>query len=267
MRLSRRHLALLAFVLASAAWADVDFVKQPVRLVADNWCPQHCKDSTSQRGYVVDIVGAALDAEGIAYQVEYRPWVRALRETERGVFDGLLTPTETYTQFLHHQQAVGYQEYCLYARRDKDWNYRQPEDLFGRSLVYLKESGLGSLEEFIGRNKERIRVEEIAGGENIALNLFTMLDAGRADAIIITSDVYGYKRKQGIIADRFRELACLGPEKMIVGLSKAKPPRARALAAALDRGILKLRKSGRLREITDAYGIALWPANPKAKEK
>lgn len=252
----------LAAALCASVWmcqAQAQPQPQPpVRLVADDWCPQHC-ESGSDKGYIVDIVGQALAAEGVPHTIVYRPWMRALRLTERGEFDGLLTPTvKGYPQFLYHQQAVGYQQYCFYVNADTAWTYTAPHDLHGKRIAYLKESGFGELDHYIAAHRNRIVTDEFVGSQDMKGRMFRFLAARRADAVIMTSDVYEAGVRDGLDGASFRQAGCLGQEKLAVGLSKAHPARARWIAGKLDSGINKLRQSGQLKAILARYGIAQW---------
>ena len=243
---------------ACAAAAEPD---RPVALAADDWCPQHCEGDPRREGYIVDIVGQALAAEGVPYTIVYRPWTRALRLTEKGVFDGLLTPTVNgYPQFLFHKEAVGYQQYCFYVNANSDWTYKAPADLLGRRIAHLKESGFGKLENYIAANRRGIRVDEFVGSSGMTGRMFKFLAAGRADAVIMTSDVFDFGRRDSQALGAFKQAGCLANEKLAVGLSRADPERARKIADKLDSGIRKLRKSGQLKRILARYGIAEWPA-------
>ena len=251
--------AVSASVGAMAA-SSINFAAHPVRLVADDWCPQHCQAATWGKGYIVDIVGQALASEGVAYSIVYRPWSRALRQTELGSFDGLLTPTVTgYPQFLFPRAAVGYQQYCFYVNATSPWRYGAPADLLGKRVAYLKESGFGELESFLEGNKTAIHVDQFTGGDDLTKRIFKFLAAGRADTVIMTSDVADLGRRLGDLAPGIRSAGCLAREKLAVGLSRADPARARQIAARLDSGIARLRQSGRLKLLLDKYGIALWP--------
>lgn len=263
MRPMRRAFASLLLLAMSQLVQAEDggdrFAARPVRLVADDWCPQHCENGASRKGYVVDIVEAALQREKVPYVIEYRPWQRALAETEQGTFDGLLTPTVAgYPQFLFPREAVGYQEYCLYVRKDDPWRYTRPDDLIGRRVAFLKDSGLGELEGFLARNPQRVPTQLFSDGKGYTTRIFTFLARKRTDVVIITSDVYHFNVKTGVIADTFRTAGCLGAEKLAVGLSMANPERSNRIAAALDLGVRQLRQSGELKKITDNYGIADW---------
>ena len=255
--------ALVFLLLASQAASGLDggepFSERPVRLVADDWCPQHCESGTPHKGYIVDIVERALRLEKVPYVIEYRPWGRALAETQRGSFDGLLTPTVAeYPQFLFPREAVGYQEYCLYVRKDDPWKYVRPEDLLDRRVAFLKDSGLGELETFFERNARRTPIQQFSDGKGYTSRIFSFLARKRTDVVIITSDVYHFNLKSGIIANNFRQAGCLGAERLAVGLSQANPERSKRLAVILDQGIRQLRQSGELKKITDNYGIADW---------
>jgi polar amino acid transport system substrate-binding protein len=254
-------LVLLAGAPAAAASKAAADLSTPVSLVADNWCPQHCEGNDRRKGYVVEIVEQALAAEGVAVNIVYRPWTRALRQTEMGSFDGLLTPTVAgYPQFIYHQEPVGFQQFCFYVNAGSTWRYRQPADLHGRRVAYLKESGFGELEKYIADHKDLVGGESFTGSQDVVSRIFHFLAAGRADAIIMTSDVYDWGVRSGDTPRGVSGAGCLANEKMAVGLSRARPERARLIAARLDSGIRKLRQSGRLKLILDDYGIALWPA-------
>lgn len=165
-------------IFAGRALADKpvapEFVSKPVALVADDWCPQHCEFDKERKGYIVDIVGQALAAEVVPYTIVYRPWIRALRLTEQGTYDGLLTPTvESYPQFQFHQEAVGYQQYCFYVNADSGWTYSAPKDLLGKRVAYLKESGFGKLESYMAANKRAIGIEEFASNEDFLRPAFS----------------------------------------------------------------------------------------------
>jgi polar amino acid transport system substrate-binding protein len=259
---NRWWVALPGLVLAPALTvAAPATLSRPVMLVADNWCPQHCEGDKTRKGYVVDIVEQALAAEGVPVTIVYRPWIRALRMTEAGSYDGLLTPTvKGYPQFRFHQEAVGYQQYCFYVNASSGWTYSSPSDLLGKRIAHLKESGFGELEKYMVKNKDAIHIEAFAGSHDVAHRIFQFLGAGRADAIIMTSDVHDWGVRSGAIAPTFRRAGCLAEEKMSVGLSAVSPERARLIGARLDSGIRTLRQSGKLKLILDEYGIMMWPA-------
>lgn len=250
-----------ALVCSNKASADADasatFSQTPVTLVADDWCPQHCEFDKAHRGYIVEIVEQALTAEGVPFILTYAPWTRALRMTETGAADGLLTPTVNgYEQFLYHQEAVGYQQYCFYVNANSSWHYTAPNDLLGKRLAHLKESGFGELEAYLKANKAQIAIEEFPGNKDFTYSIFKFLAAGRADTIIMTSDVYDFGIRLGKIANTFKSAGCLSNERLAVGLSKMHPERSKWIGQKLDSGIRKLRQSGKLKTILAEYGIA-----------
>lgn len=231
----------------------------PVQLVVNEWCPQHCSEG-ELRGYVVEIVEQALKEEGIPFEISYQPWLRALRDVEKGRKDGVLTPTVPgFPQFIYPEEAVGFQEYCFYAPRSSSWTFRTNSDLLGQRVAFLDESGLGSLERYMTDNASRIGVTRFAAGDrNYVDRIFQFLMTGRTDLVIITSDVYEFSVKNKVIPNEFRKAGCLGKEKMAVGLSKADEKRALLIGKALDRGIRKLRQKGQLKEILKKYGLNDW---------
>lgn len=254
-----------AAIFCTKAYAEsgmdlTEFEQKPVTLVADEWCPQHCTSPPDRKGYIIDIVEQALTAEGVPFTIKFMPWIRAMRMTENGKFDGLLTPSVNgYPQFLYHSESVGYQQYCFYVNANSAWTYAAPKDLNGKRLGYLKESGLGELEAYLQKHKNAIQIKEVAGGKNFTREIFRFLAAGRADTIIMTSDVYNFGVRNGDIDASFKTAGCLANERLAVGLTKANTERSRRISALLDSGIRKLRKNGRLNAILNDYGIAPWP--------
>jgi len=222
----------------------------------DDWCPQHCQDSDENEGYIIDIVRNIFALRNLPIKILYVPWQRAVRGTVRGQFDGLLTPTKTSNpELLFHQQAVGHQEYCIYAKRDSDWTYTGFSSFKSKSVAYLKGSGLGELDLYIEANKSEINTIQFAGNKNYVSDLFNFLDAGRADTVIMTSDVYHFAVKQKVISDRFKTMGCLGKELLYVGLSPENKERSEEIMLIIDDGIAKLRRSGKLKTIFETYGI------------
>jgi polar amino acid transport system substrate-binding protein len=259
-------------ILAALMLAHVFFVSEafsfskpserrmaPVQLVVNEWCPQHCSQG-ELRGYVIEIVEQALQEESIPFEISYQPWLRALRDVEKGRKDGVLTPTVPgFSQFIYHEEALGFQEYCFYAPRSSPWTFRTNSDLLGQRVAFLDESGLGALETYMTENAGRIAVTRFASGDhNYVDRIFQFLMTGRTDLVIITSDVYEFSLKHGVIPDEFRNAGCLGKEKMAVGLSKADEKRSLLIWKALDRGIRKLRQKGQLKEILRKYGLTDW---------
>ena len=93
-------------------------------------------------------------------------------------------------------------------------------------LAYLKEAGFGDLEKYIAANRQRIRTEEFIGSRGMNKRIFQFLAAGRADAVLMTSDVYDMGVRDSKEPLQFREAGCLPNQKLAVGLSTANPQRA-----------------------------------------
>jgi polar amino acid transport system substrate-binding protein len=228
-------------------------------LVANDWCPQHCEKDTEDKGYVVDIVSQALRLEGVPFSLRYFPWSRAMLMVDRGEVDGLLTPTiPGFPQYFFHGQAVGYQQYCFYADKSNSWTYGKPADLQGKRIAMLADSGLGELDDYLKANSGTISVTTLTGEHDFAKRLFTFLGLKRADAVVMTTDVFEYGQKKGDIGKNFRPVGCLEREKMAIGLSRKDLERSRMIGKALDQGIAKLRKSGQLAKTLALYGMKDW---------
>lgn len=261
----------LTLVGPATGWAAAQDWKalrnKPVALVADDWCPQHCEKSSTEKGYVVDIVSQALELEGVPFTLQYVPWTRALRMVERGNADGLLTPTVPgFPQFRYHRQAVGYQQYCFYVDKESEWKYARYADLQGKRIAMLADSGLGPLEGYLKANKGSITVSELRAENDFAFRLFKFLASKRADTVVLTSDVFDYSQAMGVVDKGYKSAGCLDREKMAVGLTHGDARRSELIGKALDSGIEKLRKSGKLAAILAQYGMTDWDPLEKAQK-
>lgn len=241
---------------------------KPVALVADDWCPQHCQNGTTKKGYVVDIVTQALELEGIPFTVQYVPWTRAMRMVERAEADGLLTPTVPgFPQFRYHRQAVGYQQYCFYVDKGTDWKFASYSDLLGKGVGMLADSGLGPLEGYLHANRNSITVHELRADSDFTARLFKFLDSKRVDTVVLTSDVFEYNQAERVVGEGYKAAGCLDREKMAVGLSSRDTARSDLIGKALDSGISKLRKSGKLASILRRYGMKDWDQSVKVQKE
>lgn len=229
--------------------------EQPVRLVADEWCPQHCQNNPKHKGYIVDIVERALETENVAYQLTYLPWLRAMALTQGGKYDALLTPLKNeFPEAIFNAETVGDQEYCIYTLNTDNWTYSKPSDFDGRQVAYLSSSGIGDLQHYFD-NTDKVAVQTFPGGDDYVTQLFNFLKTQRTNSVIITSDVYGFSVKEKIIDDSYRSAGCLGHNYLHVALSPADRDRSMLIADLLDAGIRKLRESGELNLILERYGL------------
>lgn len=224
--------------------------------VANEWCPQQCEHELNYKGYVVEILEAALNEVKASYTIEWVPWSRGLDMVRRGKIDGLLGPTvEGFPEFHYGKESIGHQEYCFYTNQDSNWTYQKPEDLFGQKIAYLKESGLGSLEDFFSKNKTKIETHEFVLGNDVIKTEFQFLAKKRCDAIIITSDVVKYEIGRKFIPDQFRAAGCLGKETLAVGFSKVNLARSQRISKILDKGLRKIKSNGEYDKIFKKYNM------------
>jgi len=223
---------------------------------ANEWCPQQCEHEPNYQGYVVEILAAALNEVKASYKIEWVPWSRGLDMVRRGQIDGMLGPTvEGFPEFHFGKESIGHQEYCFYTNRDSKWTFTKPEDLFGQNIAYLKESGLGSLEDFITKNKKKIKTHEFVLSDNVISIEFQFLAKKRCDAVILTSDAVQYSIGRKIIPNQFRSAGCLGKETLAVGFSKVNFARSQKISNMLDDGLRKIKSNGEYNKILKKYNM------------
>lgn len=224
--------------------------------VANEWCPQQCEHELNYKGYVIEILEAALNEVKASYTIEWVPWSRGLDMVRRGKIDGLIGPTvEGFPEYHFGKESIGHQEYCFYTNRDSTWTYKKPEDLFGQNIAYLKESGLGSLEDFITKNKIKINTHEFVQGNDIIKIEFQFLAKKRCDAVILTSDAVQYAIGRKTIPDQFRSAGCLGKETLAIGFSKVNLARSQKISKKLDEGLRAIKSNGEYHKILKKYNM------------
>jgi polar amino acid transport system substrate-binding protein len=246
-------------LLVHSAYAETAFNEiknQGVVLVADEWCPQHCPNNPVLKGYIVDTIEAAFKIENIPVTIVYAPWLRAVRDTISGQYDGLLTPTvENFPEFYYGQESIGVQEYCMYVKENSSWKYRHFSDFKGYRVAFLADSGFGELDGYFKKNNKTIKQIEFADSDNYVKRIFKFLSMNRADIVIITSDVYRYYRLNNLIPDRYKNAGCLGAKRLAVGFSPKNRDRIKLISSILDSGVRKIRNNGTMKRIHAQYGL------------
>lgn len=232
---------------------------QPISLVANNWCPQHCEKHPIHEGYIVEIITQALKAVELESTVEYRPWLRAIQDTSQNTFDGLLTPSisET-TQLLKHKVPIAYQRFCFYTLKKSTFELRALSDFKGRSISFAEGNNLGhEFMSFIHNDKNNVTVKTLTTDNNdFAYRAFNYLIFKRTSAIAITEDAGDFFLGENpSIYGKVKKSYCTPAESLHVGLSTKNREKAEKIAYAIDKGILIIQENGKYQKILDKYHL------------
>jgi polar amino acid transport system substrate-binding protein len=234
---------LLAGLLPSALAAPT-----VVRLSNGEW-PPFMSAARPGGGVVTQIVTEAFAQEGIKAEYEYLPWKRALSDAANGRLAGSVGWSRTAERepLFYYSQPILEAPELLFHLKTQALPWRTMDDLYKKTIG----GGLGYYygDEFENAEKAgRIHVERVVNDEQ---NLHKLL-AGRIDAAVINVHVgYDLLATRFSTADAARIVADGRPVR--VGqwhlILSRKLAGNQQLMASFNRGLAKLRGSGRLAQL------------------
>lgn len=114
-----------------------------LNLAATDWCPYSC-DSSQSPGFVTEAMTHALAKENITLTVTILPWTRAIKMTEQGQFDGLLTASLSEAPGFHITESPsGEYQVCLYSHPDSSFTHNDRESFNDVILGGIQDYGYG----------------------------------------------------------------------------------------------------------------------------
>ncbi|NQY93572.1 MAG: transporter substrate-binding domain-containing protein [Campylobacteraceae bacterium] len=228
-----------------------------VRFVGNNWCPQHCINSTQTPGYLVELAKAALEISKIQSSMTFQPWLRAIKNVNDGSYDGLLTPAQSEeTQLLRHKTALASQRFCFYAKKKDLLLLEKLEDFKNKTIAFTKGNNLGNaFMTYIQDKRNKVRLTQlVSNNEEFAPRIFRFLLKRRIDAIAITEDFGDYYL--GLypkIKKQVEKKFCTKKELLHVGLSPSNKERSEEIAKLIDLGLEKIKENGTYDKILNKY--------------
>ena len=247
----------LSLLLPSAS-----FGKEQVVLRADLWCPYTCDPKSDKPGYLIEIARAAFAAHDLEVDYQLMPWKRVLVSLRAGEIDGAAGAGQhEIPDTIAPAHSLGADITVLAVRADSPFVYRGPASLeqlrIGVVTDYSFDDG-GEIDAFVHRHIKAKdgKVEEVFGTDAQMQNMMKLLN-GRIDAIMDDQQVLRFNMKR---------LRALQPLKFIVVDARldasivfsSSNPHAQAYADMLSDGVEALRRSGRLKQIMDRYGLTDW---------
>lgn len=258
MRLSScmTWVAAAAFLFLSLCPARAE---APVVLAADVWCPYTCEKGLGQDGFAVDMAREIFEAAG--FEVEYRvmSWRRALSEATNGYIDGVLGADRSEAHWLiYPEEELGSTAGDFFVLKSNPWRYAGTSSLVGVRLALVAGYGIHpDIAEFLQRRGREALVQYTVSQDPLEENLRKLV-AGRVDAILDDRTAILYEAEKLGVLDLIEYAGSDDvPANLYVAFSD-KSPRSRNLARIWDRGVRKLRASGRLEAILARYGLHDW---------
>lgn len=264
MSLFVRPLAALLLSVALLLPA-ASFGRDKVTLRADLWCPYTCDPASDRPGYLVEIAREIFAAQGLEVDYQLMPWKRVLLSLREGEIDGALGAGQREIPgSVVPARSLGADVTVLAVRQESRFVFNGVSSLeqlkIGIVTDYSFDDG-GPIDAYLRRHVEAKdgKVELVYGADAQMQNMQKLLN-GRIDAILDDEQVLAFNKMQ---------LPSAPPLKYFVvnrGLDSSiafwpTNPKARAYADMLSEGIETLRRSGRLEQILDRYGLSDWERN------
>lgn len=236
---------------------------ETITLAADEWCPYNCSVIQPLKGFVIDIMQEVFAKEGIGLRYVTTSWEDALEGTRAGVYNAAIGAAKYEApDFIFPEQEIGRSGNDLFTRSDDTWEFRGPESFHGKRLGGIRDYYYGEMmTEYLEGAVEGADIIYAMSAQPLRENLERLL-SGQIDIIVDDYSVVVFTARDMGIESRIRLVASVGIwDPVYVAFSPAKP-RSRIHAAMLDKGIERLRSSGKLAKIMARYGLKDWQARP-----
>jgi polar amino acid transport system substrate-binding protein len=237
---------------------------ETITLVADAWPPFNGIPESNREGYMVDIVREIFTEQGYGIHYKLLPWKRAVAETRKGNFDGVIgaSPSDA-VGFIFPEQELTRNVLSFYVKKDNPWKYTGVESLQQLSLGVIHGYDYRQwLNDYVSKHsKDKQQVQIVTGEDPLRRNLKKLIN-NRLDVIVDNeAAIRSVAKSMGILADI--KAAGYGTEPSFCYIAfTPNRPSSKQYADILSQGIISMRKSGRLQEILDKYGLQDWRAKP-----
>lgn len=237
---------------------------ETIVLAADEWCPYNCDPASDKPGFMVEIAREALGRHGITVEYVTVPWARAIEDTRQNKYAGIIGAYYGDAEdFIYPEVPQGRSDMTFYVKKDSAWNFTKDADLDAISLGVIADYSYSvALDAYIEQYKtDSKRVQSVSGDDALQANMQKVLH-GRIGALIEDKQVMDYTLsapEMATIRAGIREAGLLpspddGNGIIFIAFSPNNP-HAKKYAQILSDETKAMRKSGKLKELLDHYGV------------
>ena len=229
---------------------------EEVVLGADVFCPYNCdtlEDPQSEfPGYMVELLNAIAEQQGIELSIVKRPASRIAMEMKEGTLHGTISvfSTQDVTAFGAKLQP------CFVTRKDNPWEFKGPESLLEICLGLVPDYGYAQwvMDHAQKYSKDETKIQWLRGEEPLVQNLKKIvaqrIDATRGDAGAIL-----WAAKQHQLDTELKLVGCGDPSILrAIGFAENFSEK-QAYLERFNAGYETLKQSGRVQQLLDKYGL------------
>ncbi len=251
-----KHALFISCFIVSSLFSSAD--DRVIRIVADEWCPHNCEEQSAHQGYMVELASEAFKLYG--YRVEYiveKSWQEAIDKARLGEYDGVVgTAKSDVPDFIFPKTVLGMADNCYLVRADSTWKYKGIDSLASKRLGVIIDYTYGdTLNHYIFQNQKDPRKIQFVSGNNAIKYSLTKLKQGKLDVYVDECRVINYALISRQDQLSFKVVGKMGDVDNLYVAFSPKGSNGKNYSRILDDGIVKLKKSGRFREILKSYGI------------
>lgn len=231
-------------IFLALAWSSLLFASDSTIHLATVEYPPYYGESLPHGGPVTEIIVAAFKHQGYHVKRQQMPWSRALKEAQRGTFDGIYTAwyrKDREVDFIYSKPLVN-NELVFYARKGEDISFKGFESLKGYQIGVVRDYALPP-----ELDKAKLQLQ-LANSDKINLN---KLFAKRVDLVLIdrAQGKHLIKTQLPTLKGKLTPIApAINTESNHLMISRA-TKNAQEKAKQFDIGLNAIRESGLLDEI------------------
>lgn len=232
---------------------------ETISMRSDEWCPYACDPKSSKPGFMVEIAKEAFAKYGHKVNYEVMNWPRALVEVKNGKYNAVIGASRSDVEgFVIPQIPTGVLINYYWTLKENKWEYKGESSLKGIKVGVINNYSYGDEIDHLVKGKH-LSFKEVSG-ESPLLRLIQMTESKRLDAFVENPFVLEYnlnKLKKNKSLFKVASPNIANDSNLFIAFSPANP-KSKEYARLLDRGVVELRKSGRLKAILAKYGFSDW---------
>lgn len=247
---------MIKFFIVLISLFPIALLADTISLRADLWCPHNCDPTGEKPGYLIEIAREVFKKAGHTIDYQTLNWPRAIEETRRGNYDGIVGANRNdVPDFIFPQNETGISVNHLFGRKGEKWRFKGVESLKQAKIGVIKDYTYDSVtNDLIAKHHPSFFV---ASGDTALEQLVKMLKAGRLTAIY--EDAAVMQSNSGMGKDELEDLGWISLKSLsiFIAFSPTKPT-SKGYAITLSEGVEVLRKTGELSKILKKYGLKDW---------
>ncbi len=255
-----RRVLGITLILWAVCGLGVMAAAETISFRADPWMPYTGDPASDHPGYCIELIKAVFEPEGYAVDYQAMPWARDVRDVQSGEINAIVGASHTdCPQCIFPQKPVGMIQNFFYVKKGSSWVFKGVSSLKGLRLGVIDGYSYddGVLDAYIKDGKAP-DIQKATGDTALMTNI-KKLDAGRLDVVVENNYVFssgvtglGLPSDGFIVAGQANEFQdifiAFAPGKINSGV----------YMKIWDKGIAKLRGSGKLASILARYSLPDW---------